>query len=89
MKCPQNCDYRYDDDQSQAERKMMAAGISGPEGHAMAHPEVLYCIHLKDGDDDLLCDHDDHDEGHGTPSSSSIMTIGEDEDLLDKDDVYK
>jgi len=24
---------------SEAERKMMAAGVSGPEGHAMAHPE--------------------------------------------------
>ena len=32
---------------SQAERKMMAAGISGPEGYAMAHPEVGECdLHL-------------------------------------------
>ena len=48
---------------SQAERKMMAAGISGPEGHAMAHPEVLYCPHLDDGNEDLCSDYNDYEEG--------------------------
>ena len=42
---------------------MMAAGISGPEGHAMAHPEVLYCLHLDDGDEDLCYDYNDYEEG--------------------------
>ena len=49
----------------QAERKMMAAGISGPEGHAMAHPEVP--LQPDDADQDLLDDdgyEEDHDHDH-------------------------
>ena len=41
-------------DESQAERKMMAAGITGPEGHAMAHPEVIQSFRWWIVDEDFL-----------------------------------
>ena len=46
----------------------------------MAHPEVLYSLHLDDGDDDLRHDND------GASRGSSIISIGDDEDLPDHDD---
>ena len=46
----------------QAERKMMAAGISGPEGHAMAHPEVP--LQPDHADQDLLGHDDGYEEDH-------------------------
>ena len=53
-------DHRDDhDDESQAERKMMAAGITGPEGHAMAHPEVFQSCQSWIVDEDPLDNNDD------------------------------
>ena len=38
---------------------MMAAGITGPEGHAMAHPEAIRSFPWWIVDEDLLDNNDD------------------------------